>query len=100
MHSPIKRSAIRRSPIRRSQQHRGRRWPATSALFALVTPGAITGLGGRAGLDSDDGMSTAEYAIGTIAAAAFAGILYAVVTNTAVVSQLTALIHRALTAVS
>jgi hypothetical protein len=45
-------------------------------------------------------MSTAEYAIGTIAAAAFAGILYAVVTNSAVVSQLTALIQRALTAAS
>ncbi|HEY2203664.1 MAG TPA: DUF4244 domain-containing protein [Pseudonocardia sp.] len=29
----------------------------------------------------DDGMSTAEYAIGTIAAAAFAAVLYAVVTE-------------------
>lgn len=29
---------------------------------------------------ADDGMSTAEYAIGTIAAAAFAAVLYAVVT--------------------
>jgi hypothetical protein len=89
-----------RSPIRRSRGPRRGRWSAAGALLALATPGALAGLGTRTGLDSDDGMSTAEYAIGTIAAAAFAGILYAVVTNTAVVSQLTALIHRALTAVS
>ncbi len=31
--------------------------------------------------DNDDGMSTVEYAIGTIAAAAFAAVLYAVVTS-------------------
>lgn len=30
----------------------------------------------------EDGMSTAEYAIGTIAAAAFAAVLYKVVTST------------------
>jgi Protein of unknown function (DUF4244) len=44
----------------------------------------------------DDGMSTAEYAIGTIAAAAFAAVLYAVVTGDSVVSGLTSLIQRAL----
>jgi hypothetical protein len=31
--------------------------------------------------EEDDGMSTVEYAIGTIAAAAFAAVLYAVVTH-------------------
>ena len=45
---------------------------------------------------SDAGMSTAEYAIGTIAAAAFAAVLYAVVTGDSVVSGLTAIIQRAL----
>ncbi|HEY2694015.1 MAG TPA: DUF4244 domain-containing protein [Pseudonocardiaceae bacterium] len=50
------------------------------------------------GLDADDGMSTAEYAIGTIAAAAFAAVLYAVVTGDSVVTALGALVQRALTA--
>jgi hypothetical protein len=44
----------------------------------------------------EDGMSTAEYAIGTIAAAAFAAVLYAVVTGGSVVSALTSIIERAL----
>lgn len=46
----------------------------------------------------DSGMSTVEYAIGTIAAAAFAAILYAVVSGDSIVSALTTLIQRALTA--
>ncbi|MGH3517926.1 MAG: DUF4244 domain-containing protein [Haloechinothrix sp.] len=50
----------------------------------------------RALLASDDGMSTAEYAIGTIAAAAFAAVLYAVVTGDSVVAGLTGLVQRAL----
>ncbi len=44
----------------------------------------------------DDGMSTVEYAIGTIAAAAFAAVLYSVVTGESVVSGLTSLVQRAL----
>jgi hypothetical protein len=43
-------------------------------------------------------MSTVEYAIGTIAAAAFAAILYAVVSGDSIVGALTTLIQRALTA--
>jgi len=46
----------------------------------------------------DSGMSTVEYAIGTIAAAAFAAILYAVVSGDSIVGALTTLIQRALTA--
>ena len=42
------------------------------------------------------GMSTVEYAIGTIAAAAFGAILYSVVTGDSVVGALTNLISRAL----
>jgi hypothetical protein len=42
------------------------------------------------------GMSTAEYAIGTIAAAAFAAVLYTVVTGGSVVGALTSIIQRAL----
>ena len=44
----------------------------------------------------DAGMSTVEYAIGTIAAAAFAAILYTVVTGDSIVSALTNIIARAL----
>lgn len=44
----------------------------------------------------DDGMSTVEYAIGTIAAAAFGAVLYQVVTGDDVVSALTGIIDDAL----
>ena len=45
----------------------------------------------------DAGMSTVEYAIGTIAAAAFGAILYTVVTGDSIVGALTNIINRALT---
>lgn len=45
---------------------------------------------------TDDGMSTAEYAIGTIAAAAFGAVLYGVVTGDSIVDALTKIIDRAL----
>ena len=44
----------------------------------------------------ESGMCTVEYAIGTIAAAAFAAILYTVVTGDSIVSALTNIIARAL----
>ena len=44
----------------------------------------------------ESGMSTVEYAIGTIAAAAFGAILYTVVTGDSIVSALTNIIGRAL----
>ena len=44
----------------------------------------------------ETGMSTVEYAIGTIAAAAFGAILYTVVTGDSVVGALTGIIGRAL----
>ncbi|WP_428352350.1 DUF4244 domain-containing protein [Mycolicibacterium sp.] len=45
---------------------------------------------------ADDGMSTVEYAIGTLAAAAFGAILYTVVTGDSIVGALTNIINRAL----
>ena len=45
---------------------------------------------------ANDGMSTVEYAIGTIAAAAFGAILYTVITGDSIVSALTNIINRAL----
>ncbi|MGV9824955.1 MULTISPECIES: DUF4244 domain-containing protein [unclassified Gordonia (in: high G+C Gram-positive bacteria)] len=61
----------------------------------------------RSGLDSvteatarlvadDEGMSTAEYAIGTIAAAAFGAVLYTVISGDNIVSALTGIINKAL----
>ena len=44
----------------------------------------------------ESGMSTVEYAIGTIAAAAFGAILYSVVTGDSIVSALNRVIGRAL----
>lgn len=48
----------------------------------------------------DAGMSTAEYAVGTIAACAFAAVLYQVVTGDSIVSALRDLITSALTSLS
>ena len=45
----------------------------------------------------DAGMSTAEYAIGTVAACGFAGVLWAVVHSAAVAHLLQGIIERALT---
>jgi hypothetical protein len=45
---------------------------------------------------ADAGMSTAEYAVGTLAAVAFAGVLLKVVTGANVLTALTAVIDRAL----
>ena len=54
----------------------------------------ITRLAGA--VRGEAGMSTAEYAIGTIAAAAFAAVLYQVVTGGAITGALTELVQRAL----
>ncbi|NNG98845.1 DUF4244 domain-containing protein [Gordonia araii] len=44
----------------------------------------------------DSGMSTVEYAIGTIAAAGFGALLYTVITGDNIVSALTNIIAKAL----
>ena len=50
----------------------------------------------RRRLAGDAGMNTAEYAIGTLAAVAFAGVLFKVVTSGSVVRALTGVIEGAL----
>jgi hypothetical protein len=45
---------------------------------------------------AEAGMSTAEYAVGTVAACAFAAVLYRVVTGGSVVAALGHLVQRAL----
>ncbi len=44
----------------------------------------------------DDGMTTAEYAVGTVAACAFAAVLLKVVSSENVLALLTAVVTRAL----
>ncbi len=46
------------------------------------------------------GMSTAEYAVGTVAACAFAAVLYRVVTGGSIVTGLTDLVESALSTLS
>jgi hypothetical protein len=50
----------------------------------------------RSRLRGDAGMNTAEYAVGTLAAVAFAGLLYKVVTSDTVRAALAGVIERAL----
>lgn len=52
----------------------------------------------RGVLHGDAGMSTAEYAVGTVAAAAFASILFTVITGDSVTQAMTGLVQRALEA--
>uniref|UniRef100_UPI000AD0A19C DUF4244 domain-containing protein n=1 Tax=Herbidospora sakaeratensis TaxID=564415 RepID=UPI000AD0A19C len=49
-----------------------------------------------AGRRADAGMSTAEYAVGTIAACGFAGLLFKVVTSPDVQQMLSSLVQKAL----
>ena len=51
-------------------------------------------------LADETGMSTAEYAVGTVAACAFAAVLYQVVTGGSVVSALGDLVQSALATLS
>jgi pyrroloquinoline quinone (PQQ) biosynthesis protein C len=51
-------------------------------------------------LAEEAGMSTAEYAVGTVAACAFAAVLYQVVTGGSVVAALGDLVQSALTTLS
>ncbi|HJQ44434.1 MAG TPA: DUF4244 domain-containing protein [Jatrophihabitantaceae bacterium] len=48
---------------------------------------------------TDAGMTTAEYAVGTVAAVAFAAVLYKVVRSDAVSSALSSIIESALHAI-
>ncbi|SDK32009.1 Protein of unknown function [Actinopolyspora mzabensis] len=50
----------------------------------------------RGVLRGESGMSTAEYAIGTLTAAAFASVLYMLVTSDFVTEALTSLLRQAL----
>jgi hypothetical protein len=66
-------------------------------------PAPRTGLAGRWAAvreTGEAGMSTAEYAVGTVAACAFAAVLYRVVTGGSIVTGLTDLVESALATLS
>lgn len=65
---------------------------------AIATGGSVLRRARR--FPGDAGMSTAEYAVGTIAACAFAAVLYQVVTGDSIVSALRDLITSALSSLS
>ena len=67
------------------------------------TASARRGLAGRwaaVRATGEAGMSTAEYAVGTVAACAFAAVLYRVVTGSSIVTGLTDLVESALATLS
>ena len=63
-------------------------------------PGGLRARWARVRAAGEAGMSTAEYAVGTVAACAFAAVLYRVVTGGSVVDGLSALVADALATLS
>lgn len=65
----------------------------------MKTPNILSRIRRRFGDTIDAGMTTAEYAVGTVAAVAFAAVLYKIVRSPAVSSTLTSIIQSALHAI-
>ncbi|WP_448611371.1 DUF4244 domain-containing protein [Geodermatophilus sp. URMC 60] len=67
---------------------------------AEAAPRGLRARWSRVRAAGEAGMSTAEYAVGTVAACAFAAVLYRVVTGGSVVDGLSALVADALATLS
>ena len=80
---------------RRGSARGSTRGAARGAVCGAVRHG-LTARGRRVGRLRSSGMTTAEYAVGTLAAVAFAAVLLAVVKSGAVMSALTGIITTAL----
>jgi hypothetical protein len=83
-------------------QHAGQQSGGTEDTPASE-PQRSTALGrrwARVRATGEAGMSTAEYAVGTVAACAFAAVLYRVVTGGSIVTGLTDLVESALATLS
>jgi hypothetical protein len=72
--------------------------PFLHAVALLVSSWSST-LVRRVRRASDAGMSTAEYAVGTVAAVAFAVVLYKIVRSPEVSSALSSIVQKALHAI-
>jgi Protein of unknown function (DUF4244) len=66
---------------------------------SLVGMNLLNRIGSRVRATFDAGMTTAEYAVGTVAAVAFAVVLYKVVRSPAVSSALSSIVQSALHAI-
>lgn len=66
------------------------------AVFRRIRAGGAVRLRQTLAAGREAGMSTAEYAVGTLAAVAFAGVLLKVLTSPGVQSALSGIITRAL----
>lgn len=80
MNHEASRASVRRL-LRAARRRVARRWAVVTARV-------------------EAGMSTAEYAVGTVAACAFAAVLYRVVTGGSIVTALGGLVARALATLS
>lgn len=74
--------------------------PAGEPVAEPLPRGPLARRWARLRAAGEAGMSTAEYAVGTVAACAFAAVLYRVVTDDSIVTGLTALVDTALATLS
>lgn len=89
--------------VRQARARQGAAGPGAAGPDEEVGVGLGARLAGwwrarRAAASCDEGMTTSEYAVGTIAAAAFAAVLYKIVTSGAVSGALESVIGKALDA--
>ena len=68
---------------------------ALSAVRSLPVRAAARLTAGSPDRPGDAGMTTAEYAVGTVAACGFSGVLYKVITSPQVLELVTSVIGRA-----
>ncbi len=84
----------------RAPRRAARDLPAPAGPAPTVAPDTVTANSGTSGtVPSDSGMATAEYAVATLAAVGFAGLLLAVLSSGEVQEMLVELVRRALTSV-
>ncbi|GAA4919419.1 hypothetical protein GCM10023405_48960 [Streptomonospora salina] len=97
---PRPRACPRRTAVPRSRRRSAR--ASSRARTAAALPGAAALLSGvvrarpRAAGRGDRGMSTAEYALGTVTACAFAAVLFAILTSDEVRDVVTRIVTDAL----
>ncbi|MEE1930276.1 DUF4244 domain-containing protein [Streptomyces sp. TRM 70351] len=87
-----------KAPLARDVRHRGATGRLLRSALRPLRPLARRIAGRSRGQWRDAGMSTAEYAVGTIAACGFAAVLYKVVTSGPVSAAMQKLVERALDA--
>jgi hypothetical protein len=82
------------------EQHDGQRADGAASRSRRRWRTALLRRWRAVGAGGEDGMSTAEYAVGTVAACAFAAVLYRVVTGGSIVTALGDLVESALATLS